>query len=134
MKKFLIFIYSLTLMSCKYSSPKKDNEKKIIDYYHGIVLNEQSEKLSGVRVVILEPGSKVVSTDNEGYFQIKDKKFNKINVQRGKKISFNKDGYVTDTVSTLLIGPNYEAKKRRIINNYFIYEIPDTIILRKNIF
>ena len=131
--KWIIIVYLFIFMSCNFSSSTKDNSRKITDYYHGIVLNEQFEKVTGVSVMILEPGSHAVATDKEGHFEIKNKKFNKINIQLEKSIIFAKEGYITDTVSTLLIGPNYLGKKKSI-NNYFIHEIPDTIILRRKLF
>lgn len=70
-------------------------------------------------------------TNADGYFKISGRKFEKLIIEKGAKLIFIKEGYVSDTVETTQPAPEH----KKYPNNYFfIHKIPDTLYLKKNNF
>lgn len=131
LKVLSIFLFISSIWSCQFNkTDKKEREK--VNYFNGIVLDENKNNLPGVKVVcILQKDSSNVRTtitNKDGYFKIWDKKFENLKIEDGATLIFSKEGYVSDTVETTQPAPEY----KKYPNNYFfIHKEMDTIIIKK---
>lgn len=129
----LFFVFSL-LFSCH---PKKniENSREIVNYYSGVVLDEKNKEIvSGVSVTCLLDSalSRTVLTDKNGYFKISDPMLDTLNILKERKLIFEKEGFVSDTVKTFQYIPQY-MQKNHPLNYYFVYKNPDTLVLIKKL-
>ncbi|MFC6269717.1 hypothetical protein [Frigoriflavimonas asaccharolytica] len=137
----LVFIL---INSCKNNNSKKIN-REIVDYYNGIVVDQNHIPIEGVKVML--HGEKIDNqingnleilttiTNKKGYFAIKDSTIESQHILRvqseSRKLIFAKKGYLIDTVSTKTSSSNYKPSFDAFDGLYFIFKIPDTMTLRK---
>ncbi|MBF8458418.1 hypothetical protein IV494_14640 [Kaistella sp. G5-32] len=128
----LLMFFSI-LLSCN-SKKNTESSEDIVNYYSGIVLNDKKETLSDVTVTCMLENDllQTVSTTKTGYFKITDKNLNTLNIQEPRKLIFKKEGYITDTIKTAQPVSDYRRRDREYpVNFYFIYKVPDTLVLIK---
>ncbi|OCA76696.1 hypothetical protein BBI01_22040 [Chryseobacterium artocarpi] len=126
----LFFIFSC-ILSCSHKNA--ENNREIVNYYNGIVLDKNSiTALPNVSVKCSLNNNviKTVLTDKRGHFKISDSSLNTLNIQEQRKLIFYKEGYVSDTIYTTQRIPQYRQTKN-LNSNHFIYKIPDTLYLQK---
>lgn len=128
------FLLILSMWSCQFNKSEK-KERERVNFFNGIVIDDKKNPLSGVSVTcILQKDSSSVRTtitNADGYFKISGRKFEKLIIEKGAKLIFIKEGYVSDTVETTQPAPEH----KKYPNNYFfIHKIPDTLYLKKNNF
>ncbi len=109
--KYIIFTY---LIICTASC-----DEKSFDYYHGVVIDYNSNSLPGVMVKTEYLKTKPSLTNESGYFKL-PKSPNTIT-----SLIFSKDGYVTDTIKSVY---SHGGEK---LDYRFIFKKIDTIPLKK---
>lgn len=139
-----ILLFCLLINSCQKNIVKK-GDREIVDYYNGIVVDQNHIPLEGVKVkMIVEKTENDVNgeltmlsttTNKRGYFAVKDSTIDSLHILRvqseSRKLIFAKKGYLLDTVPTRTSSSNYKPSYDAFDGLYFIFKIPDTIILRK---
>ncbi len=134
----------ILLNSCQNNNTKKVS-REIVDYYNGIVIDQNHNPIEGVKVKMI--GKKTDNeingdlrmlttiTDKKGYFAIKDSTIESQHILRvqseSRKLFFDKEGYFLDSVSTKTSSSNYKPSYDAFDGLYFIFKIPDTMTLRK---
>ena len=128
------------LCSCRFKDPKQIDKGEFANYFNGIVLDEKNKPIENVKVTVfsisfdngkIEKDSIVITTftNNKGYFGKNSTKINYKDLEIHPKILvFQKKGYKTDTIDTYWQPSSYRNEPEHF---YFIYKIPDTLILKK---
>lgn len=139
-----ILLCCLLTTSCQKNIVKKGN-REIVDYYNGIVVDRNHNPLEGVKVKMI--GKKTrnsingevimlsTTTNKKGYFAIKDSTIDSLHILRvqseSRKLIFEKEGFLLDSVSTRTSSSNYKPSYDAFDGSYFIFKIPDTMTLRR---
>ncbi|WP_267404868.1 MULTISPECIES: hypothetical protein [unclassified Chryseobacterium] len=145
-KQLLIFIYifsiNLFVSSCQKNTIKSKN-REIVDYYNGIVVDENKKLIKNVEVkmytvdqekgtIVKDIKPSITYTNDKGYFRINDKSIDILHVQtETKMLVFNKKGYQLDSVPTNIGTSSYRPKYDDFEGLFFIFKTPDTVTLHK---
>lgn len=131
LKILSVFFLIFSIWSCQFNKTDGKQREKV-NYFNGIVLDGKKNNLSGVNVICIlkedSSNARTTITNTDGYFKIWDRKFEKLKIEKGAKLIFIKEGYVSDTIESTQPAPEY----KKYANYYFfIYKEPDTIVIKK---
>lgn len=146
LKIITILCAVLFIGSCQ-KNPIKEVNREIVDYYNGVIMDENHKPIEGVKVTMYPISSDnneidkekvvlVTSTDKKGYFAIRDTNIDSLHLMRVqteyRKLFFEKKGYISDSVSTNIGRSDYRPKYDDFDGLHFIFKIPDTLTLQKD--
>jgi hypothetical protein len=124
-----IIICLLYLTLCNgfsgFYSQKKHFNSPEINYFHGVVVNDQFIPIEGVIINNTNSPKITSKSDKKGYFELKD---DKLNVNEKDILILRSNKFITDTLETM--EEKYSDKESSIIYRFCKKNI-DTIVMIK---